>query len=100
MTGSLCRFSADDLTTRSSGRRPQSAKARNRGDGSCDGRAASYGDLATRRDGRVATAIPVEQEYNLYVPARKLLNGDFTFCPIHDFNELGSANKQHSTTSA
>src|SRR5216684_1591478 len=53
MTGSLCRFSADDLTTRSSGRRPQSAKARNRGDGSCDGRAASYGDLATRRDGRV-----------------------------------------------
>jgi len=39
----------------------------------------------------LATAIPVEQEYNLYVPARMLLNGDFTFCPICDFNELSVA---------
>jgi ABC-type uncharacterized transport system substrate-binding protein len=31
---------------------------------------------------------------------RMLLNGDFTFCPIRDFNDLGSAKKQHSTTSA
>jgi hypothetical protein len=36
MSPFLCRFSAagnDDLTTRSGGRRPKSAKARNRGGG-------------------------------------------------------------------
>jgi len=43
MSQVLCRFSDagnDDLTTRSGGRRPKSAKARNRGGGWCGGGAA------------------------------------------------------------
>ena len=38
--------------------------------------------------GRFARAVRVEREYNLNVTARILLNGEFTFCPIHHFNEL------------
>jgi len=30
----------------------------------------------------------------LDVTARILLNGDFTFCPIYDFKELGVAKKR------
>src|SRR2546428_719029 len=90
----LYRFSAageHDLSARSDDRRLKSAKARNRGGGWYDGSAAGYGDLGTRLDlkvGRLTRAIRLEWEYNLNVPARILLNGDFTFCPIHDFNEL------------
>ena len=36
----------------------------------------------------------VEREYNLNVTARILLNGEFTFCPIHDFNELRVARER------
>ena len=51
----MCRFSDagnDDLTIRSGGRRPKSAKARNRGCGrqECRGR---YGDLAAGSGARV-----------------------------------------------
>jgi hypothetical protein len=52
-----------------------------------------YGDLVTRRDAedtRFATNIRLDREYNLHVTARILLNGDFTFCPICDFNGLSS----------
>ena len=94
MSPVVCRFSDagdDDLTIRSGGRRPKSAKARNRGGGWCRGR---YGDLATGRElkaGRFATAIRLDRGHNLNVTARMLLNGDFTFCPICDFNELSVA---------
>jgi len=52
-----------------------------------------YGDLAGRELNvrRLASAIRLEQRCNLNVPARMLLNGDFTFCPICDFNELSVA---------
>jgi hypothetical protein len=62
-----------------------------------------YGDLATGRDlqaRRLATAIRLELEHNLNVTARMLLDGDFTFCPICNFNELSVAKRAHSTTSA
>jgi hypothetical protein len=98
MSQVMCRFSDagnDGLTTRSGGRRPKSAKARNRGRGvgrqRCGGR---YGDLTTPRElkaGRLATAVRLECEHNLNVLARILLNGEFTFCPIRDFNELAVA---------
>jgi len=42
---------------------------------------------------RLATAIRLENEHNLNVTARMLLNGDFTFCPVCDFNELAVAKK-------
>ena len=48
----VCRFSdagKDELTTRHGGRRPKSAKARNRGSGAPGGAANDYGDLATSR---------------------------------------------------
>jgi len=57
----------------------------------CRGR---YGDLATGRElkaRRFATAIRLDRGHNLDVTARMLLNGDFTFCPICDFNELSVA---------
>jgi hypothetical protein len=57
----------------------------------CRGR---YGDLTTGRElkaGRLATAVRLEWEHNLNVLARILLNGEFTFCPIRDFNELAVA---------
>ena len=41
------------------------------------------------------TAIRLEREYNLNVTAQILLNGEFTFCPIHDFNELSMAKIAH-----
>src|SRR5271166_3239059 len=66
----------------------------------CRGR---YGDLAAGRElkaGRFATAMQLDREHNLYVTARILLNGDFTFCLICDFNELGVAERAQSTTSA
>ena len=61
-----------------------------------------YGDLAMGRDlqaRRLATAIRLGLERNLNVMARMLLNGDFTFCPICNFNGLSVA-KTHSATSA
>ena len=53
-----------------------------------------YEDLTTGREfkaWRLATAVPLEWEHNLNVLARILLNGEFTFCPIRDFNELAVA---------
>jgi hypothetical protein len=50
-----------------------------------------YGVLVTGvgwRADDLPRAVRVEREYNLNVTARILLNGEFTFCPIHDFNEL------------
>jgi hypothetical protein len=50
--------------------------------------------MATGREvkaGRLATAIRLDRGHNLNVTARMLLNGDFTFCPICDFNELSVA---------
>ena len=44
--------------------------------------------------GRFARAVRVEREYNLNVTARILLNGEFTFCPIHHFNELRVARER------
>jgi hypothetical protein len=41
--------------------------------------------------GRFATAVRLEWEHNLNVLAQILLNGEFTFCPIRDFNELAVA---------
>jgi hypothetical protein len=85
----LRRFSAaggDDLTTRCGDRRLKSAKARNRGGEWYDGRSADYGDLA--KAAVCAMSIRLRLEHNLNVTARILLNGDFTFCAIHDFNGL------------
>src|ERR1700730_104833 len=90
----MCRFSDagnDNLTTRSGGRRPKSAKARNRGGGWVGRWCGRYGDLATGRE--FATAIRLDRGHNLNVTARILLNGDFTFCPISDFNELSLGKK-------
>jgi hypothetical protein len=50
--------------------------------------------MATGREvkaGRLATATRREQQHNLSGMARILLNGDFTFCLICDFNELDVA---------
>jgi hypothetical protein len=52
--------------------------------------------MATGREvkaGRLATATLREQQHNLSGMARILLNGDFTFCLICDFNELDVAKK-------
>ena len=52
--------------------------------------------MATGREvkaGRLATATRREQQHNLSGMARILLNGDFTFCLICDFNELDVAKK-------
>ena len=61
-----------------------------------------YGDLVgwELKIRRLAWAIRVEQRCNLKVPARILLNGDFTFCPIYDFKGLRLAREHTSTTSA
>ena len=49
----------------------------------------SYGDLVlSLRFERFASAVRLDWEHNLDVTARILLNGDFTFCPIYDFNSL------------
>ena len=54
-----------------------------------------YGDLAAGQDfQQFASAIRLELGCNLNVPARMLLNGDFTFCPIRDFNRL-AGQRQH-----
>jgi hypothetical protein len=53
--------------------------------------------LATGRElkaGRFVTAIRLDRGHNLNVMARMLLNGDFTFCPTHDFNELSLPKEQ------
>ena len=102
----MCRFSDagnDDLTARSGDRRPKSAKARNRGGRAPRRGRGLYGDLGTGRDlaaDRFAMPIRVKSEYNLDVMARMLLNGDFTFCPTNDSNDLGVARRAHSATSA
>src|SRR5262245_41560926 len=92
----MCRFSDagnDDLATRSGGRRPKSAKARNRigrrytggaAGGRCRKRLWGFGPGTLRRS---ASVNRLEQRCNLYVPARILLNGDFTLCPISDRQE-------------
>jgi hypothetical protein len=92
----MCRFSAagdDHLTTRFGGRRLKSAKARNRGGEWYDGRTAGYGDLA--KAAVCAMSIRLRFEHNLIVTARILLNGEFTFCAIHDFNGLAVV-KEHA----
>jgi len=56
-----------------------------------------YGVLVTGESWRpddLPRAIRVERGYNLNVTARILLNGEFTFCPIHDFNELRVARER------
>ena len=56
-----------------------------------------YGVLVTGVNWRpddLPRAVRVEREYNLNVTARILLNGEFTFCPIHDFNELRVARQR------
>src|SRR4029450_9348274 len=55
-----------------------------------------YGDLVTVRElntGRLRTVFGLQRERNLNVLARILLNGDFTFCPTCDLNELGVVKK-------
>ena len=53
------------------------------------GAANGYADLGAGPDSRrSASASWLEQECNLSVPARMLLNGDFTFCPIRNFKGL------------
>ena len=85
---------------RHGGRRPKTAKARNRvgrywpGSAAGERRRKGYGDLSTQRDAecrRFATGIQFDRKYNLDVTARILLNGDFTFCPICSFNDLSGA---------
>jgi hypothetical protein len=51
--------------------------------------------IAGRDFRRFASAIHLEQRCNLNVPARILLNGDFTFCPISNFNGL-MGQRQHA----
>jgi hypothetical protein len=56
-----------------------------------------YGVLVTGvswRPDDLPRAVRVERECNLNVTARILLNGEFTFCPIHDFNELRVARER------
>jgi hypothetical protein len=53
------------------------------------GAANGYGDLVAGPDlRRSASANRLEQGCNLDVPARMLLIGDFTFCPIRNFKGL------------
>src|SRR6516225_9888768 len=53
------------------------------------GAANGYGDLVAGPElRRSASATRLEQGCNLDVPARKLLNGDFTFWPIRNFKGL------------
>jgi hypothetical protein len=48
-----------------------------------------YGDLVlSLRFERFASGVRRDWEHNLDVTARILLMGDFSFCPIHDFNSL------------
>ena len=49
--------------------------------------------VSWRRDD-LPRAVRVERAYNLNVTAQILLNGEFTFCPIHDFNELRVARER------
>jgi hypothetical protein len=71
------------LSTPSGGRRPKSAKARNRGRRECDSSAAAYGNLATDVSWKSKRFAPVQAqwEHNLNVTARILLNGDLSFVP-------------------
>jgi hypothetical protein len=50
------------------------------------------------KGGRLATAMRLEQQHNLSVMARILLNGDFTFCLTRDSNELDVAKKSTRTS--
>jgi hypothetical protein len=43
---------------------------------------------------RICEGIRLEGEYNLNVTARILLNGDFTFCPTYEFNDLTTAKER------
>jgi hypothetical protein len=52
-----------------------------------------YGDLVTGPD--FWRSIRLERRCNLSVPARILLNGNFTFCPISDFKGL-NRQRQHA----
>jgi hypothetical protein len=71
------------LSARSDGRRPKSAKARNRGGWGTGGAAGStYGDL---------TGIGSEREHNFFDLARLLLNGESNFRLACDFKELDVA---------
>ncbi len=44
---------------------------------------------------RALSYVGLECRYNFGVSARILLNGEFAFCPIHDFNELSMAKIAH-----
>ena len=67
---------------RAPGRRPKASKERTRDGGTCVvPRALSYRGLECR--------------YNFEVTARILLNGEFAFCPLQDFNELSLPKLTH-----
>jgi hypothetical protein len=60
-----------------------------------------YGDLASGSgfaSGSFSTAAKFAA-HNFFVMARALLKGDFTFCSICDFNELGAAERAPIATS-
>ena len=60
-----------------------------------------YGDLASGSgfaSGSCSTAAGFEA-HNFFVMARALLKGDFSFCSMSDFNELGAAERAHVATS-
>jgi hypothetical protein len=44
---------------------------------------------------RALSYVGLECRYNFGVMARILLNGEFAFCPIHDFNELSMTKIAH-----
>ena len=60
-----------------------------------------YGDLAWKSgfaSVSFSTAAGLDA-HNFFVMARALLNRDFTFCSICDFNELGAAERAPFATS-
>jgi hypothetical protein len=101
----LCRFSdagVSNLSTRSCGRRPKSAKARNRGELGTEGAALTIGILPRELSLRAGHFAPADGRdvHNFCVVARALRKkGDFTFCPTCDFNELGVAERARIATS-
>ena len=44
---------------------------------------------------RALSYASLERRHNFEVTARILLMGKFAFCPIHDFNELGTIKIAH-----
>src|ERR1700730_17582358 len=99
-TSSSTRPGMTSLSTCTGGRRPKSAKARNRGGWGtrrCRGR---YGDLVTACDPKAfSDAVSLDSDHNFDVAARALLIGESTFRPSRDFKELRVAKISHFATS-